>query len=71
MATDGFEEAIQTPLWKRILLKSRENSGTEMNGKTKKADLLGLLTEMGQLVESTQVVDRHSGSSFDQQLRKL
>ncbi|MCI5106249.1 MAG: DUF58 domain-containing protein [Pseudomonadales bacterium] len=71
MATDGFEEAIQTPLWKRILLKSQENSTTGMNGRTKKADLLGLLTEMGQLVESTQVVDRHSGSSFDQQLRKL
>lgn len=71
LATDGFVEEDSTTWWQRLLLNSRAITGTETEGGIKKPELLGLLTELGQLVESTLIVDRHTGLSFDQQLRKV
>lgn len=70
LATDGFNDAEQVKLWQRLLLQEETSSeGTENSGS--KADLLKLLTDLGQLVESTVVVDRKTGLSFDQNLRKV
>ncbi|PCJ19686.1 MAG: hypothetical protein COA96_16190 [SAR86 cluster bacterium] len=70
LATDGFNETKELRLWQRLLLQNAENSdGTETGGS--RADLLKLLAEIGQLVESTVVVDRKTGVGFDQSLRKI
>lgn len=71
LATDGFSETMITPWWQRLLLNDRANPGSETDSGIKKPELLGLLTELGQLVESTLIVDRNTGHSFDRQLRKV
>ena len=71
LATDGFNEAEQQKLWQRLLL---QDDAAGLRGKGlggSKADLLKLLTALGQLVESTVVVDRKTGLSFDQHLKKM
>jgi len=68
LATDGFREAEQARLWQRLLLKDEAAAPAEAGSR---ADLLKLLTDLGQLVESTVVVDRKTGLSFDQNLRKV
>lgn len=68
LATDGFREAEQARLWQRLLLKDAAAEPAEAGSR---ADLLKLLTDLGQLVESTVVVDRKTGLSFDQNLRKV
>ncbi|MFT4817319.1 MAG: hypothetical protein ACI9IQ_002834, partial [Cyclobacteriaceae bacterium] len=71
LATDGFNETEQLKLWQRLLLQDDPagEKGSELGGS--RADLLKLLTALGQLVESTVVVDRKTGLSFDQNLRKV
>jgi hypothetical protein len=71
LATDGFNETEQLKLWQRLLLQddSAGEKVSELGGS--RADLLKLLTALGQLVESTVVVDRKTGLSFDQNLRKV
>ncbi len=71
LATDGFSDVRQTKLWQRLLLQDEAASseGRELGGS--RADLLKLLTDLGQLVESTLVVDRTTGLSFDHNLRKV
>ena len=71
LATDGFNEAEQLKLWQRLLLQDDpvNKKGSDFGGS--RADLLKLLTDLGQLVESTIVVDRKSGLSFDQNLKKV
>jgi hypothetical protein len=71
LATDGFNETEQLKLWQRLLLQDdpARDKGNELGGS--RADLLKLLTALGQLVESTVVVDRKTGLSFDQNLRKV
>ena len=71
LATDGFKETEQLKLWQRLLLQDdpTTDKGNEIGGS--RADLLKLLTALGQLVESTVVVDRKTGLSFDQNLRKV
>jgi hypothetical protein len=80
LATDGFVEDQDMKLWQRLVFRDAEiNSqpvgvGMWMAGnsqQTPRADLTRLLTEVGQLVESTLVVDRSTGHSFDQRLRKV
>ena len=71
LGTDGFDEPINRNLWQNILLRTPTGSrrdGKESNSRT---EMLKLLTELGQLVESTIVIDRKSGLSFDKQLRKI
>ena len=71
LATDGFNETEQLKLWQRLLLQDdpARDKGNELG--SSRADLLKLLTALGQLVESILVVDRITGLSFDQSLRKV
>ena len=71
LATDGFNETEQLKLWQRLLLQDdpARDKGNELG--SSRADLLNLLTALGQLVESILVVDRITGLSFDQSLRKV
>lgn len=71
LATDGFNEAEDLPLWQRLLLKSETGSKYSPETAGSRADLLKLLTELGQLVESTVVVDRKTGFSFDHNMKKV
>jgi hypothetical protein len=71
LATDGFNEAVQRKLWQRLLLQDDPASSESSEFSGSRADLLKLLTALGQLVESTVVVDRKTGLSFDQNLRKV
>lgn len=71
LATDGFNETEQLKLWQRLLLQNDPASTAEQEFGGSRADLLKLLTALGQLVESTVVVDRKTGLSFDQNLKKV
>lgn len=68
LATDGFNDQAPQRLWQQLLLRPALKSH---NGGSSRTDLRNLLTELGQLVESTLVVDRKTGFSFDQNLRKV
>lgn len=71
LATDGFDESQEAPLWRRLLLKTEADSEDALKTGGSRADLLKLLTELGQLVESTVVVDRKTGFSFDHNMKKV
>ncbi|MEX0964362.1 MAG: DUF58 domain-containing protein [Pseudohongiellaceae bacterium] len=71
LATDGFTDAQPLKLWQRLLLQDEASAVEERNSGGSRADLLKLLTALGQLVESTVVVDRNTGLSFDQNLKKV
>ena len=68
LATDGFADEKPQRLWQQLLLRPAPALGNHGSSRT---DLRNLLTELGQLVESTLVVDRKTGFSFDQNLRKV
>lgn len=68
LATDGFDDEKPLRLWQQLLLRPVPAPGNSGSSRT---DLRNLLTELGQLVESTLVVDRKTGFSFDQNLRKV
>ena len=70
--------------WKQLIYQpGNSNSPRQMssyedyveNNKKKSAvssaDLSRLLTEISQLVQSTMVVDRHTGYSFDHNMKKV
>ncbi len=71
LATDGFNEASNQELWRKLLFKESEESLKATESGSSREELLKLLTELGQLVESTMVVDRKTGYSFDKSLRKV
>ena len=71
LATDGFEDPQTTSIWHKLLLKEADTALREFESASSKHELLNLLTEIGQFVESTLVVDRKTGYSFDQRLRKV
>jgi len=72
LATDGINDIPAPRLWQRLFLQNEEHSrnNTGENGGSR-TDLLKLLTDLSQLVESTLIVDRKTGLSFDQNLRKV
>ena len=70
LATDGLVSEAPTSSWKRLLLRADKAESTPQEG-TQIADLSSLLTQVGQLVESTLVVDRQTGQSFDKRLNRL
>ncbi len=76
LATDGFVDETPVKLWRRILFSNSgvasANAASAQQGTTLTArrELTRLLTELGQSVESTLVVDRATGLSFDQRMRK-
>ncbi|MFN3164372.1 MAG: hypothetical protein ACE37N_13055, partial [Pseudohongiellaceae bacterium] len=69
--TDGFSDLQAVPLWQRLLLKSPDSRQLATDTGIKRSDLLGLLTDMGHLVESTLIIERRSGHCFDRQLRRV
>jgi uncharacterized protein (DUF58 family) len=71
LATDGFSDLQAVPLWQRLLLKSPDSRQLATDTGIKRSDLLGLLTDMGHLVESTLIIERRSGHCFDRQLRRV
>lgn len=73
LATDGLLTEKALPRWQRIVFRKATARDAEQDdsGKTGVAQLNRLLTEVGQLVESTLVVDRHSGQSFDKRMNKV
>lgn len=71
LATDGLRTQDTDPAWQRILFR---RTGAAQAGEADKpalAELSRLLTEVGQLVESTLVVDRHTGQSFDKRMNRI
>ena len=71
LATDGFNDKEQLKLWQKLLYKEDSGNGDSPETAGSRADLLKLLTDLGQLVESTVIVDRKTGFSFDQNLKKV
>lgn len=80
LATDGFTDTSPASPWRKLLLRSleeRDQAGHAVAATDRyparvgKSDLGRLLTEISQLVESTFVVDRNTGQSFDSRLRRL
>jgi len=71
LATDGFKEPGEVGFWQRLLFNNTVSSPVPASQSTSgKLELGQLLTELNQLVESTLVVDRTTGLSFDHALRK-
>jgi len=68
LAMDGVVEPAPRSLWQKLLLR---DGSEKAGGEVGKAELLGLLTELGQLVESIVLIDRRTGVSYDQHLHKL
>ncbi|MDP1930940.1 MAG: DUF58 domain-containing protein [Gammaproteobacteria bacterium] len=68
LATDGFVTEQQGSRWQRLLFSNTrtqtEDGDIARNG-TARGEMSRLLTELGQLVESTLVVDRRTGYSFE------
>ncbi len=72
LATDGLAREEASPLWQRwVYRRPQAPSHAPTGERTPLADLSRLLTELGQLVESTLVVDRHTGQSFDHRMNRL
>src|SRR5690606_10034202 len=65
LATDGLRSREQSPGWQRLLYRPSPATQDRQQESPALAELSRLLTEVGQLVESTLVVDRHTGQSFD------
>ena len=71
LATDGFQEEASQQLWRKLLFQEATEPGMGSETGSSRSEMLQLLTELGQLVESTLVVDRKTGFSFDKSLRKV
>ena len=72
LATDGFNDPGEIVFWRKLLFKSTENSAiAAIQTAIGRQDLGQLLTEISKLVESTLIVDRTTGLSFDHTLRKI
>jgi len=69
LATDGLRQSEPPTRWQRLLFS--QAAARQNNDATALAELSALLTQVGQLVESTLVVDRQTGLSFDKRLAKL
>ena len=74
LATDGFITTKPRPRWQKVLFSesaaSREQAEREGQA-TSLAQLSRLLTELGQLVESTLVVDRRTGQTYDKRMNRV
>lgn len=70
LATDGIEEEEQPGFWGKLLLRDNTHGNLKPAG-TNRKNLSSLLTELGSLVESTILIDRKTGASFDRHMRKI
>ncbi len=76
LATDGLEAKAQARRWQKFLFRDLETVPGKGAGPATAANpanhkVRDLLTELGQLVESTLIIDRRTGLSFDQHLRRV
>lgn len=74
LATDGMADQESPSLWQKLLFRGQlESTGgsEESQSTTSRSTILSILTDLGQLVESTLIVDRKTGLSFDRHLRKV
>ena len=71
LAIDGLFEDKPAAAWQRLLFKSQENRALSAESRINKPDLLGLLTEIGQFVESMLIIERRTGQCFDRHLRRV
>ena len=71
MATDSLQERQLPAWWQRFLMRKDTDFEADFSARGSRHELLNLLTEIGQQVESTLVVDRETGFSFDQYLRRV
>ena len=71
LATDSLHERQVPPWWQALMLRRKILSKTASQKPGYRAELLDLLTEIGQQVESTVVIDRETGLGFDRFLRKV
>ena len=71
LATDGFNEPQRHSVWRRLWLRDETATSDFCEIAGSRGELQKLLTELGQLVESTLIVDRKTGFSFDQGLRRV
>lgn len=71
LATDGFAEIQTQKLWHKLLFQEPAQAIESSEPGGSRNELLSLLTDLGQLVESTLIVDRKTGFSFDKSLRKV
>ena len=80
IATDGMKDEVETNLWQKLIFRNQgagpyvtASSGTfrSVTHQSDKTELRVLLTDLSQLVESTLLVDRNSGLSFDKMMRKV
>ncbi|MFK7865242.1 MAG: DUF58 domain-containing protein [Pseudohongiellaceae bacterium] len=70
LALDGIKSEQDQRWWQHLLLRADHRLPLNSE-KSTMADLKHNLTELGQLVESTVIVDRRSGQSFDKNLRRV
>ncbi len=70
LATDGLVSETPVSSWRRMLFRA-DKSDISPQESTQVAQLSSLLTQIGQLVESTLVVDRQTGQSFDKRLNRI
>ena len=68
LATDGLEVTEAPPWWKKALFKQAR---TESVQSTSPQQLSGILSDLGQQVESRVLVDRRTGNSYDHLMRKV
>lgn len=71
LATDGLAPEAAPQSWQRLLFRGISNNENNARQSTSVADLSRLLTQIGQLVESTLVVDRDTGQSFDKRMNRI
>jgi hypothetical protein len=76
LATDGLANDAPAAWWRRLLFRTdagARSTGSDSALAVKNAvpRLSLLLAELNQFVESSLIVDRHTGISFDQRLQRL
>ncbi len=77
LATDGLTNEQPNPWWRKILFlddittDAMGSSAKPHKGGAAVAQLSQLLIELGHFVESSVIVDRHTGLSFDQRLKRV
>ncbi len=71
LATDGFKGVKERKIWENLLFKQDKYLMNKGNSSSPKSDILRLLTELKQRVESVIVIDRQSGQGFDHLLRRI
>ena len=71
LGTDGLSETTKKKLWQNIIFRYPVSTTSNLRGSSSREATLKLLTELGQIVESVIIIDRKSGLSFDNQLRKV